>query len=106
MAGSYLLLKHLVEGATIGEARWRSQALEKGVVGGEKATHGEEFVVRLPALKASEDLGRGRQPQRVHLGSRWGRAPLVGRKQRVGRNWCAATGVESSVWGRKPRVGR
>jgi hypothetical protein len=86
MVGSYLLPKHLVEGAAIGEARWRSQPLGKGAVGREKAACVDEFVVRLPTLKAGEDVGRGRQPQRVHLGSRWGRAPLVGRKERVGRN--------------------
>jgi hypothetical protein len=78
MVGSYLLPKHLVKGAAIGEAHWRPQPLGKGAIDGEKAARGEEFVVRLPALKVDEDLGRERQPQRVHLGNRWGRAPLVG----------------------------
>jgi hypothetical protein len=42
--------KTRVEG-DIGEGR--SQPLGKGAVSGEKAARGEEFVVRLPALKAA-----------------------------------------------------
>jgi hypothetical protein len=63
-------------GARVAAAACASrQPLGKGAVGGEKATRGEEFGVRPPALKAA--CG-GRKP-RVgrQAGARWGRASLL-----------------------------
>ena len=74
----------------------------KGAVGGEKATRGEEFVVRLPVLKAGEGDSRSVCIlAAVGEGRHW-----WGERNVWGGIWGAVAGVESSVWGRKPRMGR